>query len=97
MLRIEKIIKNNDIEYFLKNLQVVTSHNHVAFRQVLEKSNKNNKNNNNNKAVSKTAFAMHAVKKWNVKTREAACLKTMPLSAPVLPQYTPNSSPHFFN
>ena len=45
----------------------MTSHNHVAFRQVLEKSNKNNKNNNknnnnNNKAVSKTAFAMHAVK-----------------------------------
>ena len=41
----------------------MTSHNHVAFRQVLEKSNKNKNNKNNNKAVSKTAFAMHAVKK----------------------------------
>ena len=48
----------------------MTSHNHVAFRQVLEKSNKNknNKNNNNNKAVSKTAFAMHAVKNFIRKT-----------------------------
>ena len=40
----------------------MTSHNHVAFRQILENS-KNNNNNKDNKATSKTAFAMHAVKR----------------------------------
>ena len=41
---------------------LMTSQNHVAFRQVLENSNNNNNNKNkNNKAISKTALK-HAVK-----------------------------------
>ena len=44
----------------------MTSHNHVAFRQILENYKNNNNKNKNNKAISKTAFAMHAVKKLHI-------------------------------
>ena len=67
----------------------MTSHNHVAFRQILENSNKNNKNNNNNnKAVSKTAHETCSQKcqGWIIKNRTRISLYKFVLCWPILIQ-----------